>query len=67
MTDIKSQRRVERLRRNRRERGLKETNVWLPESVRLAIEEAVTSGQYPSRRVAITTALEQQFLAKSEA
>jgi len=62
MTDVKSHQRVRRLRRNRQQDGLKETNVWLPEKVRDAIEQAVKKGEYPSRRVAITQALERQFL-----
>lgn len=65
MTDVKSHQRVRRLRRNRQQDGLKETNVWLPETVRTAIEQAVIKGEYPSRRVAITQALERQFLAKT--
>jgi hypothetical protein len=67
MADEKSHQRVKKLRKTRRERGLTETNVWLPESVRVAIERAVADGLYPSRRVAISTALEEKFLAKTEA
>lgn len=65
MTDVKSHQRVRRLRRNRQQDGLKETNVWIPETVRTAIEQAVKKGEYPSRRVAITQALEKEFLAKT--
>lgn len=62
MTDVKSKQRVARLRRTRRERGLQETNVWIPEAVRSAIDQAVGAGKFPSRRVAITDALEKAFL-----
>ncbi len=66
MTDIQSRVRVQRFRKTRRERGLVETNVWIPESVRRVIEQLVSEGKYPSRRVAITSALEKEFTAKSD-
>jgi hypothetical protein len=66
MTDTKSHARVQRFRKTRRERGLVETNVWIPESVRQVIEQLVSEGKYPSRRVAITHALEKEFTAKSD-
>lgn len=65
MADQKSHDRVKRLRQTRRQEGFTETNIWLPESVRNAIASKVASGQFPSQRVAITHALEKEFLAKS--
>jgi hypothetical protein len=67
MSDLKSQERVKRLRKTRAKGGLTETNVWIPQVVRTAIEQAVQQGQYPSKRVAITSALEKQFLSKETA
>jgi hypothetical protein len=65
MTDLKSNQRVKRLRQNRQQDGLIETNVWIPETVRTAIAKAVEKGEYPSRRVAITRTLEDKFLVKT--
>jgi hypothetical protein len=66
MQDVKSHARVQRFRKTRRERGLIETNVWIPESVREVIDQLVADGEYPSRRVAITQALEHKFTAKTD-
>lgn len=66
MPDVKSHARVRNLRQNRKQRGLVETNVWIPESVRTAIDQLVAERKYPSRRVAITSALEKEFMAKSD-
>jgi Arc/MetJ-type ribon-helix-helix transcriptional regulator len=39
-------------------------NVWVSHLVGTAIDEAVASGRYPSRQVAITHALEATFVRK---
>lgn len=62
MTDHKNRNRVAKLRQERRSKGLCETNVWLPQIVRAAIDQAVQSGEFPSRRIAITHALERVFV-----
>jgi hypothetical protein len=62
MADALSRQRVQRLRQSRRERGLKETNVWLEKTVDNAIDQAVESGRYPSRQVAISSALTAFFI-----
>jgi hypothetical protein len=61
MSDSKTRARVRRLRQSRRERGLTETNVWLPQEVRAAIDRAVETGSFPSRRMAIIHALTKEF------
>ena len=62
MTDVTTRQRVARLRQSRRERGETETNVWLPKEIRAAIDAAVDSGLYPSRRLAIADALKRVFI-----
>lgn len=64
MADVLSRKRVQRLREARRQRGLKETNVWLGKEVDEAIDHAVENGLFPSRQVAITHALETVFIRK---
>ncbi len=64
MADAASRKRAQRLRQTRRERGDRETNVWLPREIGTAIDEAVESGLFPSRQVAITHALEAAFVRK---
>ncbi len=64
MADAASRKRAQRLRQTRRERGDRETNVWLPREIGNAIDQAVESGRYPSRQVAITHALEAAFVQK---
>lgn len=59
MTDSE---RVKRMRENRRKAGFTETNVWIPESVRQVIDSKVVSGEFPTRRMAIITALEKVFV-----
>lgn len=61
MSDLKARQRVAKLRRSRKERGMRETNVWVPAVVQEAIDRAVIAGKFPSRRVAITSALERVF------
>ena len=61
MADAASRKRAQRLRQTRRERGDRETNVWLPREIGTAIDEAVDSGLFPSRQVAITHALATFF------
>ena len=62
MADSASRKRTQRLRQTRRERGDRETNIWLPQEIGAAIDRAVESGRYPSRQVAITRALEAIFI-----
>jgi len=62
MADAASRKRAQRLRQTRRERGDRETNVWLPQEIGTAIDEAVDSGLFPSRQVAITHALAAIFI-----
>lgn len=64
MADAASRRRTQRLRQTRRERGDRETNIWLPRDLGCAIDKAVEDGIFPSRQVAITQALEAVFLRK---
>ena len=64
MADAASRKRAQRLRQTRRERGDRETNVWLPREIGIAIDEAVERGLFPSRQVAITQALEAVFVRK---
>jgi len=64
MADAASRKRTQRLRQTRRERGDRETNVWLPREIGNAIDQAVESGHFPSRQVAITHALEAAFVRK---
>jgi hypothetical protein len=64
MADAASRNRTQRLRQTRRERGDRETNVWLPREIGTAIDEAVESGLFPSRQVAIAHALEAVFVRK---
>ena len=64
MPDVKGIERVQRFRKSRRERGDKEVNVWIPGLLSTAIDEAVDSGLFPSRQVAITHALEAVFVRK---
>jgi hypothetical protein len=64
MADAASRKRAQRLRQTRRERGDRETNVWLPREIGTAIDEAVDSGLFPSRQVAITHALAAIFIRK---
>ena len=64
MADAASRKRAQRLRQIRRERGDREMNVWVSHLVGTAIDEAVASGRYPSRQVAIAHALEATFVRK---
>ena len=64
MPDVKGTERVQRLRKARRERGDREMNVWIPEPVGAAIDEAVESGRFRTRQEAITHALEATFAQK---
>jgi len=61
MPDPLSRQRVQRLRQARKDRGYRETNVWLTTEVDQKINEAVAKGHFPSRRVAITHALATYF------
>ena len=51
----------------KRERGFHETTVFVHESVRQAIDEAVASGQFKTRRAAMERAIEAMFLRESNA
>ncbi|MPR09194.1 hypothetical protein [Microvirga tunisiensis] len=62
MPGTSSNSRVQRLRETRRERGERETNVWLSRRVGEAIEEAVREGQFRTRQEAIHQALEAAFV-----
>ena len=64
MPDVKGIERVQRLRKARRERGDREMNVWVPQLVGAAIDEAVESGRFKTRQEAINHALEAAFIRK---
>ena len=51
----------------KRERGFHETTVFVHESVRQAIDEAVASGQFKTRRAAMERAIEAMFRRDSNA
>ena len=51
----------------KRERGFHETTVFVHESVRQAIEEAVASGQFKHRRAAMEHAIAAMFPRDSNA
>ena len=51
----------------KRERGFHETTVFVHESVRQAIDEAVASGQFKTRRAAMECAIEAMFRRDSNA
>jgi hypothetical protein len=64
MPDMKGIERVQRLRKTRRERGDREMNVWVPQPIGAAIDEAVESGRFKTRQEAINQALEAAFIRK---
>ena len=51
----------------KRARGFHETTVFVHESVRQAIDEAVASGQFKTRRAAMERAIEAMFPRDSNA
>ena len=51
----------------KRERGFHETTVFVHESVRQAIDEAVASGHFKTRRAAMEQAIEAMFHRESNA
>jgi hypothetical protein len=51
----------------KRERGFHETTVFVHESVRQAIDDAVVSGQFKTRRAAMEHAIEAMFRRDSKA
>ncbi len=51
----------------KRERGFHETTVFVHEWVRQAIDEAVASGQFKTRRAAMEHAIEAMFRRVSKA
>jgi hypothetical protein len=61
---VKGTNAVQRLRKNRRERGDREMNVWIRQPVGVAIDQAVESGRFKSRQEAINHALEAAFVRK---
>jgi len=71
MPDVKGIERVQRLRKTRRERGDREMNVWVPQPIAAAIDEAVDSGRF--KRIcckfgfylSIATKLQKLVAAKS--
>ena len=64
MPDVKGIERDQRLRKARRERGDREMNVWVPQLVGAAIDEAVETGRFKSRQDVINHALEAMFAQK---
>jgi hypothetical protein len=64
MPDMKGIKRVQRLRKTRRERGDREMNVWVPQPIGTAIDEAVESGRFKTRQDAINHALAAIFIRK---
>jgi metal-responsive CopG/Arc/MetJ family transcriptional regulator len=64
MSAVKGTDAVQRLRRTRRERGDREMNVWVPQVIGTAIDEAVETGRFKSRQEAINRALEAAFVRK---
>lgn len=59
--DTGNHNRVKKMRETRKKQGLIETNVWLPSEVRQAIDQKVTEGEFPTRRMAIIYALEKVY------
>ena len=64
MADQASRERAQRLRQIRRERGDREMNVWVPQLIGAAIDQAVESGRFKTRQDAINHALETTFVRK---
>ncbi len=64
MPAVKGTDAVQRLRKARRERGDREMNVWVPQLIGTAIDEAVESGHFRSRQEAINHALAAIFIRK---
>ena len=64
MPAVKGTDAVQRLRKARRERGDREMNVWVPQPIGAAIDEAVESGHFRTRQEAINHALEAAFIRK---
>jgi metal-responsive CopG/Arc/MetJ family transcriptional regulator len=64
MPDPKGIQRVQRFRQSRRERGDRETNVWIPKLVSDEIDQLVGCGRYRTRQEAIAHALEAAFVYK---
>ena len=62
MFDVTRNQRAQRLRSARRERGERETNVWLSSRVSDEIDDAVRKGRFRSRQDAIAYALETVFV-----
>ena len=64
MPDPKGIQRVQRFRQSRRERGDRETNVWIPKLISDEIDYLVERGRFKTRQEAITHALEAMFAQK---
>ncbi|WP_247654099.1 MULTISPECIES: ribbon-helix-helix domain-containing protein [Microvirga] len=64
MPDQKGIQRVQRFRQSRRERGDRETNVWIPKLISDEIDDLVERGRFKTRQEAITHALETTFVRK---
>ena len=64
MPDQKGIQRVQRFRQSRRERGDRETNVWIPKLISDEIDCLVERGRFKTRQEAITHALEAMFAQK---
>jgi Arc/MetJ-type ribon-helix-helix transcriptional regulator len=64
MPDLKGIERVQRFRKSRRERGDRETNVWIPKRVSDEIDQLVETGRYRTRQEAIAHALEAAFVRR---
>ncbi len=64
MPDPKGIQRVQRFHQSRRERGDRETNVWIPKFISDEIDCLVERGRFKTRQEAITHALETTFVRK---
>ena len=64
MPDQKGIQRVQRFRQSRRERGDRETNVWIPKLISDEIDDLVERGRFKTSQEAITHALEAMFAQK---
>lgn len=62
MPDPKSAERAKRFRRERRARGDREMNIWVPTAVIAGLEEALAQGRFKTRQDAIQAALVAAFV-----
>ena len=66
MSDQSNRQRVQRLREARRAQGLKETTIWVDQSVTSAIDQAIERGLFPSRQAAMSAAIRKVFAEGSQ-